>query len=222
MTSSPSAISNAAPRSAAAPGGELVVAKGAVIFRQGDRGDSMFLIRRGRVRILLESGGHVAVVATLEAGAFFGELSLLSEAARSATAEALEDTTLLVVGRDVFAMMMQDDIDVVFSMLHTMGERLGRTDRQFRDILERHCRVRLLAAGLDRARTQTPVALDVDRLAADLELDRAIVWTIVGEFVAHGAGALQDGRWQLAGAEHLAALVALLRTFAEAPAAGSS
>jgi CRP/FNR family transcriptional regulator, cyclic AMP receptor protein len=181
----------------------------------------MFLIRRGRVRILLEYGGHVAAVAVLEAGAFFGELSLLSEATRSATAEAVEDTTLLVIRRDVFAMMMQDDIDVVFSMLHTMGERLGRTDRQFRDVLERHCRVRLLAAGLGGVRApQAPVVLEVERLAADLQLDGASVRTIVGEFVQRGAGILHDGRWQLDGAEHFAAVVALLRTYAEGSSPG--
>jgi CRP/FNR family transcriptional regulator len=200
------------------PDGEFVVPKGTVIFRQGDLGDSMFLIRRGRVRILLEYGGHVAAVAVLEAGAFFGELSLLSEATRSATAEAAEDTTLLVIRRDVFAMMMQDDIDVVFSMLHTMGERLGRTDRQFRDVLERHCRVRLLVEGLGGVRApHAPVVLEVERLAADLQLDGATVRAIVGEFVEQGAGMLQDGRWQLEAADHIAAAVTLLRTYAQAP-----
>ena len=179
----------------------------------------MFLIRRGRVRILFECGGHEAAVAELEAGDFFGELSLLSEAPRSATVEALEDTTLLVVRRDVFAMMMQDDIDVVFRMLHTMGERLGRTDRQFRDILERHCRIRLLAEGLECARavsSQTPVVLEMDRLAADLALDGVTVRMMLGEIVQQGAGTLENECWRLDGAEHVAAVVALLRTYADA------
>jgi CRP/FNR family transcriptional regulator, cyclic AMP receptor protein len=196
---------------------EIVVRKGEAIFRQGERGDSMFLIRSGQVRILLECAGHEAAVAMLKPGDFFGELSLLSEATRSATAEALEDTTLLVVSRDVFAMMMQDDIDVVFRMLHTMGERLGRTDRQFREILERHSHIRLLSEALERARdsSQTSVALEVDRLADGLALDRGTARTMIGELVHQGAGTLEQGQWRLDGAAHLAAVVALLRTYAD-------
>ena len=228
MTSSPSATSSAAPRSnlaadarvdSGAVRDELVVPKGTVIFRQGDPGDSMFLVRHGRVRILLESGGHQADVAVLESGAFFGELSLLSETPRSATAEALEDTTLLVIRHDVFAMMMQDDIDIVFRMLHTMGERLGRTDRQFREILERHNYVRLLAEGLGQGRP-TPAgaatSMTVGRLAAALALDDAEMRRMLDAVTKRGAGSLENDCWRLDGAEHVAAALALLRAYADA------
>lgn len=229
MTSSPSATSSAEPNSASAaaltssgvPRDELVVPKGTVIFRQGERGDSMFLIRRGRVQILLESGGRRADVAVLETGAFFGELSLLSEAPRSATAEALEDTTLLVIRHDVFAMMMQDDIDIVFRMLHTMGERLGRTDRQFRDILERHNYIRLLAEGLGQGRAAASgnaAPLTVDALAGALALDNASVRRMIDDVVQRGAGSLENDCWRLDGAQHVGAAVALLREYAEARA----
>lgn len=228
MTSSPSATSSAHPVDPAAETragsgavrDELVVPRGAVIFRQGDPGDSMFLVQRGRVRILLESGGHQADVAVLERGAFFGELSLLSEAPRSATAEALEDATLLVIRRDVFAMMMQDDIDIVFRMLHTMGERLGRTDRQVREILEHQNYVRLLAEGLAH-RGPDPggggaTSLTVERLASTLALDDATLRWMVGEVTRRGAGSLENDCWRLDGSEHVAAALALLRAHAEA------
>ena len=196
---------------------ELVVARGAVIFRQGDAGDSMFIIEAGRVRIVIHCEGQEAAVAVLEAGDFFGELSLLSNAARTATAEALEDTTLLVVRRDVFAMMMQDDLEIVLRMLHAMGDRLGRTDRQFWALMQRQGRIRLLAEGLGRAGATlvTPVVLEADRLAADLRLDVPTVRTMVGELAEHGAGTLEDGHWRLDGPEHIRAVVELLRTYAE-------
>jgi len=227
MTSSPSVTSSAEPSSLAADAragsaaarDELVVPKGTVIFRQGEPGDSMFLIRGGRVRIQLESGGHVADVAVLESGAFFGELSLLSETPRTATAEALEDTTLLVIRRDVFAMMMQDDIEIVFRMLHTMGERLGRTDQQFRDILERHNYVRLLAEGLGQGRPDPAGAttpMTVGRLAAVLALDDATTRRMIDALTRRGAGALENDCWRLDGAEQVAAALALLRTYADA------
>jgi CRP-like cAMP-binding protein len=202
----------------ATPRNGVLVPKGTVIFRQGDPGDSMFIIERGRVRIVLHCEGQDAAFAVLDSGDFFGELSLLSDAPRSATAEALEDTTLLVVRRDVFAMMMQDDVDVVFRMLRTMGERLSGSDQRFWKLLQRHGRIRLLAEGLRRAGAtlvQSPAVLEVDRLAADLRLDLSTVRTLVVELTRRGAGVLEDGRWRLDGAEHVRAVVELLRTYAE-------
>ena len=208
---------------------DLLVARGVVIFRQGDPGDSMFIIHRGRVRIVLGSDGQQASVAILEAGDFFGELSLLSGAARTATAEAIEDTSLVVVRRDVFAMMMQDDLDTVFRMLHTMGDRLGHTDRQFWALMHRHGRVRLLAEGLRHAGATSPAApavLDVERLAADLRLEPGTVRTMIDELVRQGAGALDAGRWRIDSPAHVRAATELLGAYAEgrvsAPAATRS
>ncbi len=230
-TCSPSAISSAAPPPEAVaeppdvPRNQIVVREGATIFRQGDPGDSMYIIEQGRVCITLRTAGQVAAVADLGPGEFFGELSLLSNVARTATAVALEDATLLVVGREVFAMMMQDDLEVVLRMLHAMGERLGRTDRQMNVLLERQGRLRLLAEALRRAgaaSTRTPVVIEVDRLANDLRLDGATVRAMVAEVVGRGAGALEDERWRLDGPEHVGALLELLHAYAEEDGATGS
>lgn len=209
----------------AVPRNEIVVPKGTVIFHQGDPGDSLFFIERGRVRIVLHCDGHATDVAVFGPGEFFGELSLLCDAPRTATAEALDDATLFVVRRDVFAMMMQDDLDIVFHMLHTVGERLVRTNHQFEELLKRHSRIRLLAAALGRAAAtsaRTPQVVELDRLAADLELDSAAVRTTVEELVQQGAGAVEGGRWRFDGADHVGAVVALLRAYAEGHAVTGS
>src|SRR5437899_460779 len=97
-----------------AEGDEYRVPKGAVIFRQGDPGHEMFVVSAGRVRVTIGSEGHEREVGTFGPGEFFGELSLLSDAPRTATAEAIEDTTLLAIDRAAFSMMVQDDLDIVF------------------------------------------------------------------------------------------------------------
>src|SRR2546422_2390048 len=150
---------------------ELHAPRGTVIFRQGDLGDSMFVIERGRVRIVFSCEGHAAEVAVLEPGAFFGELSLLGGAARTASAEVIEDADLLVIRRDTFMMMMQDDIDIVFRMLSDMGVRLARTDERFLALMLRVRRIRILGGCLRRisAGGETPAVLDVERLAQELE-----------------------------------------------------
>ena len=67
-------------------------AAGEVILRQGDTGDSLYILKHGRVRILLaNSSGLSEQVACLNPGDFFGEMSLLTGEARTATALALDD-----------------------------------------------------------------------------------------------------------------------------------
>src|SRR2546427_5711264 len=100
---------------------ELHASRGTVIFRQGDLGDSMFVIERGRVRIVFSFEGHAAEVAVLDPGAFFGELPLLGVAARIASAAVIADADLLVIRPATFVMMMQDDIHNVLRMLSDMG-----------------------------------------------------------------------------------------------------
>ena len=63
--------------------------RGEVLFHQGDPGDSLFIVTRGAVKIVLPSEeGDEAILTTIRAGAFFGELALLDGAPRSATAIA--------------------------------------------------------------------------------------------------------------------------------------
>ena len=70
------------------------------IVRQGDAGDSMFVVLDGRVRVTLEpSGQEVAVTGT---GGFFGEMSMLTGDPRTATVTALDDSTLLEITAERF------------------------------------------------------------------------------------------------------------------------
>jgi CRP-like cAMP-binding protein len=184
---------------------ELHAPRGTVIFRQGDRGDSMFVIERGRVRIVFSCEGHAAEVAVLEPGAFFGELSLLGGAARTASAEVIEDADLLVIRRDTFVMMMQDDIDIVFRMLSDMGVRLARTDERFLALMLRVRRIRILGGCLRRisAGGETPAVLDVERLAEELQVAPPEVYATLAELAAQGAGTLRDGQFVIQDREHV-------------------
>ena len=67
--------------------------RGEVIFHQGDPGDALHVVTSGSVKIVLPSPeGDEAIIATVRPGDFFGELSLLDGAPRSATATAIEAT----------------------------------------------------------------------------------------------------------------------------------
>jgi CRP-like cAMP-binding protein len=81
------------------------------IFHQGDPGDSLYVIESGAVKIVLPDpeGEEGAIIATLSAGDFFGELALLDGADHSATAIALEATEALVLRRDAFDRLVDED-----------------------------------------------------------------------------------------------------------------
>jgi len=196
---------------------ELHAPRGTVIFRQGDLGDSMFVIERGRVRIVFSFEGHTAEVAVLEPGAFFGELSLLGGAARTASAEVIEDADLLVIRRDTFVMMMQDDIDIVFRMLSDMAVRLARTDEQFLALMLRVRRIRILGGCLRRisAGGETPAVPDVERLAEELQVAPPEVHATLAELAAQGAGTLRDGQFVIQDREHVTRLTEALCRRAE-------
>src|ERR1700743_2450937 len=78
----------------------VTFAKGAEIFRFGEPGDALFVLRSGEVEMSFTNDvGDRVVVETARAGDFFGELSLLDGGPRTLSAKAVEDVEALVVDR---------------------------------------------------------------------------------------------------------------------------
>jgi CRP-like cAMP-binding protein len=197
---------------------DLQVPKGSLIFRQGDAGDQMFLIGDGRVRLFLESEGNQKEVGVLGPGDFFGELALLRDAPRSATAEAVEDTTLLPIGRDVFAMLVQDDLDTVFRMMRNLGERLARTNIPIQILLMRLGRIRIGLCALKRllAADVRSAVIDVVALGQEAGMGLRAATEAVEAWVEAGAGVYDEGRWRMESAQQVIKLVDALSVVAEA------
>jgi small-conductance mechanosensitive channel/CRP-like cAMP-binding protein len=109
----------------------LVYEAGRNIVRQGDEGDSFFLISSGRVGVWVrdpqnENGGQL--VATLDRGQCFGEMSLLTGARRSATVTAVEDSELLMLGKEEFRSILLADPKVVESLSQILSRRQKDVD----------------------------------------------------------------------------------------------
>ena len=98
-----------------------------VIFHQGDPGDSLHIVATGAVKIVLPSTeGEEAIIATLRPGDFFGELSLLDGASRSATATALEQAETLVLPRSAFYRLLDADGGLRDALLTGLARELRR------------------------------------------------------------------------------------------------
>ena len=114
---------------------------GEKIFSQGERGDELFLIRKGLVRILLplehDKNMHLA---TFGQGDFFGDMSFLDDASRSADAVIETDADLYVISRKKFDALADQYPDlgkaVFFRLAHCLAERLRHTDAELRALEE--------------------------------------------------------------------------------------
>jgi CRP-like cAMP-binding protein len=93
---------------------------GATVYEAGTPGDALYILLSGRIRVLGEGGREVA---TLEAGSFFGEMSLLVGAAHAQTVEAVEQTELMVVPKERFDAIMAANGEAAAAIRRSAEER---------------------------------------------------------------------------------------------------
>jgi CRP/FNR family cyclic AMP-dependent transcriptional regulator len=106
--------------------------KSEIIFEQGSTGTEMYLIHRGKVLLSVrqDETQHVPL-AVLNPGDFFGEMALVDDSPRSATASAVEDDTqLIVMDRSRFLFMVRQQPEFALSLMHTLCRRLRDMDRR--------------------------------------------------------------------------------------------
>jgi len=72
---------------------------GTTLFQEGDKGEEMFIIQSGKVKISKRIRGVEKTLATLDKGEFFGEMAILNDKPRSASAETTEESEMLVIDR---------------------------------------------------------------------------------------------------------------------------
>ncbi|HEY5789689.1 MAG TPA: EAL domain-containing protein [Gammaproteobacteria bacterium] len=93
------------------------------VFREGEAGDSAYIIESGRVEISLLRDGTKVVLAELGPGDLFGEMALINDDARSATATALEESVVAVIHRDQLDAAMESADPVIKLFLRVLLER---------------------------------------------------------------------------------------------------
>ena len=105
--------------------------KGSVILFENDPGDSLFVIRDGRVKVvLIGEDGREVILGILGVGEHFGELSLIDDQPRSAHVIAIEESNLIVLRRDDFRRRVEAAPSVAWSLLTELSRRLRRADEK--------------------------------------------------------------------------------------------
>lgn len=110
-------------------------APGDVICREGEPGDEMFVIQKGKVRLTRSMGSEASEVGVLGKGDFFGEMSLLEGLPRLETAEAVEESEILRVNGLLFNKMITSNAEIAVRMLRKISNRLREANDRVASML---------------------------------------------------------------------------------------
>ena len=109
--------------------------KGQMILLEDDLGQTFFVIAGGSVKITrLSDDGREVILAMLGESDFFGEMSLLDGAGRSANVVALEASEVLTLARNDFLEILQDYPKISISLLEELTQRIRKSDQQIESL----------------------------------------------------------------------------------------
>ncbi len=128
------------------------------IFREGDLGTEMFIIQSGQVEILQEVGGEERRIAVLEKGDFFGEMAILEELPRSASARTVTAVELVKVNGAKFDAILRSNPEIAVRIMRMLSRRLRDTDRLLKEALDALDRQHAKMAAEDSREVGTRVA----------------------------------------------------------------
>ena len=101
---------------------------GEIIVREGDKGDCMYVIQKGRVEVLQTKNKKDVRLAILDEGDFFGEMSIFEKEERSATVKALGEVRALTIDKKNFLKRIHEDPSLAFHIVKNLSRRIRALD----------------------------------------------------------------------------------------------
>ncbi len=111
------------------------VPRGTVLFREGDPGKEMYVIQSGKVAISKKVRDVEKILATLGPGEFFGEMAIISNKPRNASASVAEPARILVIDPKTFEGMIRGNSEIAVRMIKKLADRLSEADAQIENLL---------------------------------------------------------------------------------------
>ncbi|MBE9537271.1 MAG: Crp/Fnr family transcriptional regulator [Proteobacteria bacterium] len=159
---------------------------GTVLFKDGDTGKQMFVIQKGKIKISKQIDGKEKVLALLPAGEFFGEMAILNNEPRMATATVEEDCLLLVIDTKTFESMIRGNTEIALRMIKKLAQRLKEAGEQIENMLIKDNNSKVistLAKMGENEGTQTETGIVVKATAKDLALKTGLEPDTVSEIL---------------------------------------
>lgn len=156
-------------------------APGDVLFREGERGDSFYIVRQGQIEVVKNLGtAEERLLATRGAGEFVGEMSLMrQDGLRTASVRAASQTELWGLSRADFDALLQRQPFLAYEMVRVLGSRLNEAhNRAIGELTEKNQQLQLAYEQLKAAQAQI---IEKERLERELEVARQIQMGILPE-----------------------------------------
>ena len=176
--------------------------KDALVVGQDSVGDSLYIIQRGRVKVVLYGeGGREMILSIFRTSDFFGEMSLLDGEPRSANVIALEECRFLVLSREDFVEQLQAFPHSALEILAEMSRRLRNADAMIGNLALLDVYTRLARFLIDTAKREGRVEdegivirerMTQQNIASMIGASRETVSRVLSEFQKRGFVAIQD------------------------------
>jgi len=109
-----------------------VFKKGETIFREGDIGEEMYIIKSGRVEVVKKVHDEEVILAELPSGSFFGEMALFGDKHRSATVRAIEQCAMAIIDKKILDSQLRSAPDWFVAIMRTLVQRLKETNKRLK------------------------------------------------------------------------------------------
>ena len=130
------ALDEAAAVSLRASMDSVKIAKGSILFKEGDEGEHLYVIIDGKLKLGTSSGdGRENLLSILGLGEMFGELSLFDPGPRTSTATAVTDAKLLSLSHEKVIPWLKQNPEVSLQLLTRLSQRLRRTNEAVGDLV---------------------------------------------------------------------------------------
>jgi len=187
-------------------------APGATICREGEEGDEMYIIQRGKVRVSKRFGGRTHVISILEKGDFFGEMAIVNRIQRTATVTAIDEVELLVVDREGLQNMIARNAKIALTIIDKLCRRLQSAHLKIQHLVKKDARS-LIVVHLRSLFQELPAGSGalgfqkcLEEVSLGLELPMDDVRRVIEELQGDGLFTRDGDELRLVAAEKLAAL----------------
>ncbi len=177
------------------------------VFHQGDPGESLYVVAEGVIRVFVTSeDGEEMVLAHLDSCDMFGELAVIDGGPRSASAKAVEPTTLVALTQPAFVHVLQQTPELIEALHRSLGGLLRRvlvqaSDLVFLDLPGRVAKLLVALAEERGARTDGDIVIDLklsqETLARMVGGSRPTVNQILKDFEQRGYVELEGRRLKI-------------------------
>lgn len=186
--------------------GNVLFSDGELIFSEGDPGHLLYVIQSGSVVVSKTIHGQDKHIATLSAGEFFGEMSLLNDKPRAANAKCVGDVSLLTLSWDEFSERITEMPLVARKLIQTLSGRLNDTLQMAESLLRSTKTRRVLfellfnaAQESDSLDDKAPVVVSLDSIALSRRsgVELMVIEEVLDNLVQGGLVTLVDHKLEI-------------------------